>query len=266
MTLVFVVGVALSAIFQSAEIWSLHKDHPDRKSLWRNSIYKLIIVGFAVACAICFGATYAVCGGDANASGSHSASQCNTITSVCAAFEWTVALILVFYFLTLVADLWPAGKSSERYMRRLAKWQEKNGEGNDFTGRRAFEKHPERWQDRYAAMRQNMWARNNGQETVGRNSMASAAPIVGNNVAPVVDNGSAYPATGYPATGYPVSGYPETGYGAQTPVGAHTPVSAHSPLGAHAPAGYTGDNMVALGAPATTPAYPAAAYTNQTRV
>lgn len=77
MTLVFVVGVALSAIFQSGEIvsvviapryladsqWSLHKDHPDRKSLKRNSIYKLVIVGFAVACAICFGATYAVVSG-----------------------------------------------------------------------------------------------------------------------------------------------------------------------------------------------------------
>lgn len=60
MTLVFIVGVALSAIFQSAEVWSLHKDHPDRASLLRNSIYKLIVVGTAIACAIAFGATYAV--------------------------------------------------------------------------------------------------------------------------------------------------------------------------------------------------------------
>ncbi len=37
-------------------------------------------------------------------------------------------------------DLWPAGKSSPRYMRRLAKWQEKHAphQEHDFTGRRAF--------------------------------------------------------------------------------------------------------------------------------
>jgi hypothetical protein len=73
MTLVFVVGVAISAIFQSAEIvrltretissladkqWSLHKDHPDRKSLLRNSIIKLAVVGVAIVCAIAFGVTY----------------------------------------------------------------------------------------------------------------------------------------------------------------------------------------------------------------
>jgi hypothetical protein len=84
MAMVFIVGVALSAIFQTGELvrdvtaplaglgeppgsllvlttqWSLHKDHPDRKSLLRNSVYKWIIVVVAVACAIAFGATYAV--------------------------------------------------------------------------------------------------------------------------------------------------------------------------------------------------------------
>lgn len=30
-------------------------------------------------------------------------------------------------------------------MRRLARWQEKHGEGDDFTGRRAFAEKPERW-------------------------------------------------------------------------------------------------------------------------
>lgn len=206
MTLVFVVGVAISAIFQSGEIWSLHKDHPDRKSLLRNSILKLIVVGFAVLTAIAFGITYGLCSGDIDPKGRFSAAQCNRITSACAALEWTVAFILVFYFLTLAADLWPAGKSSERYMRRLAKWQEKHGEGDDFTGRRAFEEHPERWQDRFALMRRNMWARNNGQEKfvatqpsindveqgsvvgnggyVGRDSMASSTPMMSQTAAP----------------------------------------------------------------------------------
>jgi len=36
----------------------LHKDHPDRKSLLRNSIIKLAIVGVAIICAIAFGVTY----------------------------------------------------------------------------------------------------------------------------------------------------------------------------------------------------------------
>ena len=54
---------ALGSYYGANFQWSLHKDHPDRKSLLRNSIYKLIVVGFAVACAICFGATYAVVSG-----------------------------------------------------------------------------------------------------------------------------------------------------------------------------------------------------------
>jgi hypothetical protein len=92
-------------------------------------------------------------------------------------------------------------------MRRLAKWQEKNGEGHDFTGRRAFDEYPERWQGDAMAneeaameggvvpgqavagqpitsaavleerMRREMWERNNGLE--GRSSMASSqAPMM----------------------------------------------------------------------------------------
>ncbi|KAK8865681.1 hypothetical protein IAR55_000826 [Kwoniella newhampshirensis] len=167
-TLIFVVGVALSAIFQSAEIWSLHKDHPDRKSLKRNSILKLIVVFVAVVTAIAFGSTYAVCGGNSTPYKSHSAETCNKITSAAASLEWAVAFILVFYFLTLCADLWPAGKSSPRYMRRLAKWQERHEPSSvehDFTGRRAFGVYPERWEDREETMRREMRDRNLGITT-----------------------------------------------------------------------------------------------------
>ncbi|WVQ65159.1 uncharacterized protein L199_003332 [Kwoniella botswanensis] len=173
MTLVFIVGVALSAIFQSAEVWSLHKDHPDRKSLRRNSILKLTVVVVAVACAIAFGATYGVCGGNSTATSSHSAETCNRVTSAAAALEWTVAFILVFYFLTIAADLWPAGKSSPRYMRRLAKWQARhenvNHLENDFTGRGAFDVYPERanWQAREQEMRREMIDRNTGAAYIG---------------------------------------------------------------------------------------------------
>ncbi|KAI5449312.1 hypothetical protein NCC49_004814 [Naganishia albida] len=144
MTIVFIVGVALSAIFQSAEIWSLHKDHPDRNHLKRNSIYKLIIVTFAILEAIGFGILYAICSGEANTP------RCNRITSGAAAMEWAVSFTLIFYWLSLVMDLWPAGKSSPRYMRRLARWQEKNDPASlehDFTGRNAFSETPQQWRD-----------------------------------------------------------------------------------------------------------------------
>lgn len=134
------------------------------------------------------------CGGDSEATSSRSAEQCSTITGAAGALEWTVAFILVFYLLTLVLDLWPAGKSSPRYMRRLAKWQAKHGEGQDFTGRRAFDEYPERWQPGAVEgqqemqqqggneitsaaileerMKREMWERNHGMEQ--RASMASS--------------------------------------------------------------------------------------------
>lgn len=92
-------------------------------------------------------------------------------------------------------------------MRRLAKWQEKHGEGDDFTGRRAFGEHPERWQDRFEGMRQNMWARNNGQDAP-RDSMASASPMVGNGNGHVAGQG--YPAGQMISTGQP--GVTQQGY------------------------------------------------------
>lgn len=57
----------------------------------------------------------------------HTAAQCERITSGAAAMEWTIAFILFFYFLTLVADLWGAAKSSPRYIRSLERWEQKNG-------------------------------------------------------------------------------------------------------------------------------------------
>ncbi|WOO78295.1 Protein sfk1 [Vanrija pseudolonga] len=149
MAAIFIVLTSLSAILQTGQVWSLHKDHPDRKSLLRNSIIKLIILFFGVAGAIAFAALYGVCHGSSLPRKKHSAKTCNRVTSGAAAMEWAIAFILVFFFLTLVADLWPAGKSSPRYMRQLARWQEKHepGTAHDFTGRRAFTAHPERWEN-----------------------------------------------------------------------------------------------------------------------
>jgi len=174
MTLVFVVGIALSALFQFGEVWSLHKDHPDRRSLLRNAIIKLVVISLAIACAIAFGVTYGLCGGSADAEKGRTAQQCNRITSTSAALEWTVAFILVFYFLTLAADLWPAGRSSNLYMRQLAKWQEKHGEGDDFTGRRAFGEYPDRWRDREWVLRREEYDRNNAIDPATDPALAGA--------------------------------------------------------------------------------------------
>ncbi|RSH85040.1 uncharacterized protein EHS24_006628 [Apiotrichum porosum] len=127
MTCLFVIGVAFSAIFQSGQVWSLHKDHPNRPSLLRSSIAKLVIVVLAIAGAIAFAVLYGICRGKDLARRKHTAAQCERITSGAAAMEWTIAFILFFYFLTLVADLWGAAKSSPRYIRSLERWEQKNG-------------------------------------------------------------------------------------------------------------------------------------------
>ncbi|KAJ9110632.1 hypothetical protein QFC19_001461 [Naganishia cerealis] len=189
MTIVFIVGVALSAIFQSAEIWSLHKDHPDRNHLKRNSVYKLIIVTIAVLEAIAFGSLYAVCSGKA------STARCNRVTSGAAAMEWAVAFTLIFYWLSLVMD---------------PRWQEKNDPSNlahDFTGREAFSAHPEAWKDPKTG-----------------NAMSPATAGTSDARVVPVDGGNAYPdAPGYPS-GYEQrmtvenggrSGRPSTQYGSE---------------------------------------------------
>lgn len=127
MACVFIVCVAISAILQTGQVWSLHKDHPHRKSLFRNSIWKLFFVVTAVAGAISFAACYGVCRGDNKARGKRTRHQCDLISSAAAALEWTIAFILFFYFLTLAGDMWPSSKYSRRYQRRLTAWREKQG-------------------------------------------------------------------------------------------------------------------------------------------
>ena len=146
-------------------------------------------MGVAIACAIAFGITYGLCGGDPYATSKYTEGQCDRITSSAAALEWAVAFILVIYFFTLAADLWPAGKSSPRYMRRLARWQEGHVEGDDFTGRKAFGRYPDRWQTRAQMMQGDMIRRNEGvspqaQPGMGgygdtpRDSLGSQAPMM----------------------------------------------------------------------------------------
>ncbi|GJN93145.1 hypothetical protein Rhopal_006192-T1 [Rhodotorula paludigena] len=108
-TAIFVVCIALSAICQTLEIWWLKQDHVERKHLRRNAIIKWIIVVFAVACAIAFAATYAVCAGSED--GVPLTPRCDTIKSVAAVLEWVIALLYGVYLCTFGLDLWPAVKT-----------------------------------------------------------------------------------------------------------------------------------------------------------
>lgn len=87
-TLVFIIGVALSAIFQTLEVVR---------------VFKLAIVAGDVILATAFGAT---------------SFQCDDVSSKAAILEWAIAYGLNLYFLTLAADLWPAWKSSKRFFGR----------------------------------------------------------------------------------------------------------------------------------------------------
>lgn len=120
----FVLCVAISAVFQTLEILALKKDHPDRSHLLRNAVLKLIIVTLAICMAITFGVLYAFGKrNDIESPDPAVSAKGNRLTSAAAVLEWSIALVLDAYFFTLVLDLWPASKSSPRYLRRMAKWE-----------------------------------------------------------------------------------------------------------------------------------------------
>lgn len=103
LTVVFIVCVVLSAIFQTAEVHALAKDHPMRNHLKRNKWIKLFVVVWAVIGAIIFGITYS-----------------QDMRSVAAIFEWIIAFVFDIYLATFVLDLWPAAKTSPRQQRRMS--------------------------------------------------------------------------------------------------------------------------------------------------
>lgn len=73
-------------------------------------------------------------------------------------------------------------------MRRLARWQERHGEGDNFAGRRAFEQHPDNWmtaEQRAEAMHRDMIARNQGQ-TIDSQQMGMGNRYLGSG--PMVDS------------------------------------------------------------------------------
>ncbi|WWD04056.1 hypothetical protein V865_002119 [Kwoniella europaea PYCC6329] len=118
-TFLFITGVSFSAIFQTAEVWCLKKEHPDRIHLKRNGIAKLSVVVLPIILACAFGGFYTLCHGNPTSEdGEYTPEQCENYSSTAAIMEWSIAFSLNLYFITLVIDLWPSRKTSSRYIRR----------------------------------------------------------------------------------------------------------------------------------------------------
>ncbi|GAA5915450.1 hypothetical protein JCM5296_002705 [Sporobolomyces johnsonii] len=117
-TAIFVVCIAISALFQTLELWWLKQDHVERKHLKRAAILKWLIVGTAICCAIAFAATYGACAGQPD--DRPLSSRCNAVKSTAAVLEWVIAFLYGAYLCTFGLDLWPAHKTiGHKFEQRL---------------------------------------------------------------------------------------------------------------------------------------------------
>lgn len=98
--LMFILGVALSAIFTTIEFRYLdvhHADHATQHGLLKASyLFKILIVTVEIALAVAFGVTLY-----------------KHIYAVSGVLEWTVSFLFTFYLLSFAVDLWPAAKASK---------------------------------------------------------------------------------------------------------------------------------------------------------
>ncbi|WVW86612.1 hypothetical protein I302_108665 [Kwoniella bestiolae CBS 10118] len=118
-TFLFIIGVSLSSIFQTAEVWCFKKEHPDRKRLKRNGIFKLSVVVLPIILACAFGGFYSMCNGNPTSEDNeYTPEQCERYSSTAAIMEWSIAFSLNLYFITLVIDLWPSRRTSKRYVSK----------------------------------------------------------------------------------------------------------------------------------------------------
>ena len=96
----FIVGVALSAIFTTCEYRYLdvhHADHRAQHGVLRASyIFKIVIVTIEIAAAVAFGVTLY-----------------KKIHNVAAVLEWFISFLFTFYVLSFAVDLWPARHSEK---------------------------------------------------------------------------------------------------------------------------------------------------------
>lgn len=110
MTLIFVVFVALSVLFQVLQVFSLSHDHDRLATLKVIAIIKAIILSLAIAGAIAFIICYGICRGNANPGDN----RCDRIVSAAAVCEWAIAFLLDIFFLTYLVDLWPAHRRAQK--------------------------------------------------------------------------------------------------------------------------------------------------------
>lgn len=110
MTLIFVVFVALSVLFQVLQVFSLSHDHDRLATLKVIAITKAIILPLAIAGAIAFIICYGICRGDALPGNN----RCDRIVSAAAVCEWAIAFLLDIFFLTYLVDLWPVHKRAQK--------------------------------------------------------------------------------------------------------------------------------------------------------
>lgn len=110
MTLIFVVFVALSVLFQVLQIFSITHDYEGLRTMRFMAIVKAIILSLAIVGAIIFVITYGICRGNAYPGNN----RCDRIVSTAAVCEWAIAFMLDIYFLTYVVDLWPAHKRAKK--------------------------------------------------------------------------------------------------------------------------------------------------------
>ncbi|EST07754.1 Frag1/DRAM/Sfk1 [Kalmanozyma brasiliensis GHG001] len=109
MTLIFVVFVGLSVLFQVLQVFSLAHDYNRLKTLKIIAVIKILIWSLAIAGAVAFIILYGICRGNVNPGDG----RCDRVVSAAAVCEWAIAFLLDIFFLTYLVDLFPAHKHAK---------------------------------------------------------------------------------------------------------------------------------------------------------
>jgi len=109
-TVIFIVGVALNAVFFVAEINSLSHDHYHIHDLKKSRDIKLGLVSAGIVFAIIMVILMAICDNKCKITNINPKTQrcpdtCDGTDSTAAVFEWIIAFIFAFYVATFAMDL-----------------------------------------------------------------------------------------------------------------------------------------------------------------
>jgi len=117
-TVIFIVGVAISAVAQAAEIFSLKKALPEVKYLRKSAIWKVTIIILALICVILFAVLSYECDNNDDygpvTGKAITDRRCYNVQSAAGAFEWAIAALFAIYLLTFIIDLLPYIKTSTK--------------------------------------------------------------------------------------------------------------------------------------------------------